>query len=1035
LRKRFTLWGVIYRFQTFEVDDATFELRKGGSPIPLQRKDFDVLCYLIENRSRVVRKEELIEAVWSKESVVDTAVHRVVSRLRHALGQAGRDMPIETIHGRGYRFRAEVDVHEAPQPPVESVRAVSVRVRAAVDRDADPFVGRSEIVGTILQAYHEAPLRGGQVFLLTGEPGSGKSRAADFATRQMHREGATILRARGLEFDGAPAFWPWVQVLREVTARRSPDEALARRGKVLLEQMNPSGDSVGGMQAIATHESAVLKFRLQDQLSEFMQSLCAESGARYVLWMDDLSLRDQDSIRVLDLISCGLRETALIVLVTVRSDPALSMGKLIELMPDDTQVITLESLRVDEVERYVSLVTGASDSKLLADRIHRKTGGNPQFMREMIRFLVTTHGAENLSGDQVDTAHFPAALREVVDWRLRGFDEQSRKILEVASVLGESFELPLLERVTSADPALLFRVLDSAMRYAVLQRTSESIRFRFSHGLIQEVLYKSLPSSDRARLHAKVADALELHAGDSASLAELAFHAYRGLPFSDAAKVVAHAGRAARMLASSGAYTDAFQLLGWALAAQKLEPEPKPRRRCKLLANAALAAIGAGDARACRRHVEELVEVATRNRYPDILALAGLILRPMSVMALSEPDPLARQALEAAAAGLPRVANSLKARVLSALSTIPPYSYDRDKRLELTAQARELATPLDRRSEFDSAAARLLALSAPEDRESARELISRFEDFCYQEPSTILGLQSHFYRLQIHQRAFEPDAAARELRSLGQLATDWSLPETAWLHDRLALQESYYEGDLATLCEGVVELTQRALRRSLRFGDRYAHAILAHLRRELPPEALPALPLSDTHAELERSIPLWEARTIRAAIDSGRMGHANSELGRMARARFRDIPRDAMLLPTLAELSLSVVTLGERRLAEDLIALMRPFTDHNVMDEFFFSWGALGTFVGELFRLLGERQSAKECFTEALELNLRLRHRPQELRTRLAMARLDASDPKSLRRRPVLEQLQLVFQEARRLGLVRIEQEAEQELRKVGASA
>ncbi len=1027
----YTTW-VIFRFAPFEVDDATFELRRTGEPIPLQRKDFDVLCYLIQNRSRVVRKEELIEAVWSKETVVDTAVHRVVSRLRHALGQEGRDRPIETIHGRGYRFRANVHTEEPEPGPKASLPVEDRQEPLTSERDADPFVGRNEVIAGVLRAYREAPQRGGQVFLFTGEPGSGKSRAADQATRLLERQGALVLRARGLEFDGAPAFWPWVQILREVVARRPPEDPLAVRGSRLLGQMNPDRGFVDTLALRQRSDSALYKFRLQDQLSEFVLSLCAETKQCCVVWLDDLSLRDQDSIQVLDLISCGLRQTPFVILVTVRSDPTLSMAQLIALMPDSTQVIALEALRPADVHRYVSIVTGTPDPSALAERIAQKTGGNPLFMREMVRFLVTTYGADNLSGDQVDMAHFPAALREVVDWRLRGFEKDERYLLEVASVCGESFELPILKRVTGADPARLFAVLDAAIRYGVLQRTQESIRYRFAHGLIQEVLYNSLASSDSARLHCAIAEVLELHAVDSASLTELAYHAYRGLPYGDPSKAVKHAATAAKAVASSGAYRDTLRFLGWALEAQKLEPEANPRRRCKLLANAAIAATGTGDAHENRRCVEELVEIATRNQFPDVLAIAGLILRPVSEAIYGKPDSLARQALEAAASGLPPAADSLRARVLSALSTLPPYSQDREKRLEMTARAQELATPLDRRSVFDSLSARLAALSAPEDLEEARGLCDALERFCYEEPSSISALQAHLYRIHVHQRCFEPDLVAREMRALGQLASDWSLPDATWLHDRLALQERYYEGDVAALCDGLGELTQRAVRQRLRYGERYAHACLSHLRRELPPELVPKLKLGTDTATLERTILLWEARAIRSAIQAGRVSTGRSEFGRLSRAQFRDIPRDAMLLATLAELSQSAVMLEEREHAATLLELMLPFTRQNVTDEFFFSWGALGSFAGDLLVLIGEQRRALECYREALELNERLRHRPQVLRVRLAIGALAIAEPMTQQRKQAAEELREVVAEASELGLRNVQWEAERTLRKAG---
>src|SRR5437868_12045073 len=96
-----------YRFGDFEVDFQVYELRKAGEPLRIDRKVFDLLRYLIEQRERVVDKNELLEHVWGGDVVVDAVVTTAVARLRKVLGQRGGEGgPVQTVHGRGYRFIA-----------------------------------------------------------------------------------------------------------------------------------------------------------------------------------------------------------------------------------------------------------------------------------------------------------------------------------------------------------------------------------------------------------------------------------------------------------------------------------------------------------------------------------------------------------------------------------------------------------------------------------------------------------------------------------------------------------------------------------------------------------------------------------------------------------------------------------------------------------------------------------------------------------------------------------------------------------------
>ena len=98
-----------YEFLDCEVDLDRRELRRAGNLVPVQRKVFDLLLYLIENRQRAVGKDELQDAVWPGTIVTETALTRAIMKARRAIGDdAVRQDAIKTIHGHGYRFLAEL---------------------------------------------------------------------------------------------------------------------------------------------------------------------------------------------------------------------------------------------------------------------------------------------------------------------------------------------------------------------------------------------------------------------------------------------------------------------------------------------------------------------------------------------------------------------------------------------------------------------------------------------------------------------------------------------------------------------------------------------------------------------------------------------------------------------------------------------------------------------------------------------------------------------------------------------------------------
>ena len=98
-----------FRFGGFELDLAKVELRADGELRPLEPQVFALIAYLVENRDRLVSRDELLEKVWDGRMVSDSALASRVKTARRALGDDGRSQQvIRTIHGQGYRFVAEV---------------------------------------------------------------------------------------------------------------------------------------------------------------------------------------------------------------------------------------------------------------------------------------------------------------------------------------------------------------------------------------------------------------------------------------------------------------------------------------------------------------------------------------------------------------------------------------------------------------------------------------------------------------------------------------------------------------------------------------------------------------------------------------------------------------------------------------------------------------------------------------------------------------------------------------------------------------
>ncbi len=162
-----------YRFGQFELDSGRRELTDDGAPIAVEPQVFDVLHYLIENRDHVVTKDALIENIWDGRFISDSAVSTAIKAARQVLGDDGRRQSIiRTIHGRGFRFVADIGEAEqrataatAPKPAASVPNNLRRLRRDLIGREAELDAIRAEI----------APQR---VVSIVGPGGAGKSALA-----------------------------------------------------------------------------------------------------------------------------------------------------------------------------------------------------------------------------------------------------------------------------------------------------------------------------------------------------------------------------------------------------------------------------------------------------------------------------------------------------------------------------------------------------------------------------------------------------------------------------------------------------------------------------------------------------------------------------------------------------------------------------------------------------------------------------------------------------------------------------------------
>ena len=402
--------------------------------------------------------------------------------------------------------------------------------KPSATRKAGP-VGRDDVLAELQRVVGEAVAGRGHLLLLAGEAGIGKTTLLTAAAGDAESRGVRVAWGWGWPGEGAPGYWPWVQVMRAFGLDIAWPEA---------------GDAVGRQEAAASD-----RFRLFDVVTS---RLLAESRIQpLLLLLDDLHWADQPSQLLLDFIARRLPAGAMAVVGSYR-DVGPAPGPALASLAARTTVLPLTGLSSDAVTGLVADVVGDQRAAEVAAGVHRRTGGNPFFVQQVSWLLHS--GRDGI----------PPGVHEALELRFAALPGTAAAVLRTAAVIGQRFRADLIAQVAGQPPEAVTEALAAAVRARVLCRDAPDA-YRFAHDLFREFGYEQLPAAEQARLHQRIGQALEARraAGGDVSLTELAGHFVHADPAS--APSWEYSVAAAREATARLAYEDAVRHWEHAVAA------------------------------------------------------------------------------------------------------------------------------------------------------------------------------------------------------------------------------------------------------------------------------------------------------------------------------------------------------------------------------------------------------------------------------------------------------------------------------------
>ncbi|MFQ5896985.1 MAG: adenylate/guanylate cyclase domain-containing protein [Candidatus Methylomirabilia bacterium] len=435
---------------------------------------------------------------------------------------------------------------EAPIEVYEIIGAGPVRRRleAAVARGLTRFVGRQTELEGLRQALEQAHAGHGQVVAVVGEPGVGKSRLFYEFTHSHRTHGWLILESGSVSYGKATVYLPVIDLLKAYFQIDTRDDERKIREKVmgkllaLDEALRPTLPAFLSLLDVPVEDPRWQDLdppqRRQRTLDAVKRLLLRESQVQPLLLVfEDLHWIDSETQAVLDSLIESLPTARLLLLVNYRPEYQHGWGSKTYY----TQ-LRIDPLPPESCEELLQALLGGDASlqpfrQLLIER----TEGNPFFLEESVRTLVETQvlvgerGAYRLA-KPVQTIQVPATVQAVLAARIDRLPPEDKRLLQSASVIGETVPFTLLQAVVELPEEELRRALSRLQTVEFLYETSlfPDLEYTFKHGLTYQVAYNSLLQERRRALHARIIEGIErIHTDRVAEHAErLAHHALRG---------------------------------------------------------------------------------------------------------------------------------------------------------------------------------------------------------------------------------------------------------------------------------------------------------------------------------------------------------------------------------------------------------------------------------------------------------------------------------------------------------------------------
>ena len=512
----------IYRFGVYQLHPKERQLSRDGQVVPLRGKVFDTLCVLVKNAGNLVRKDELMKAVWPDSVIEESNLSHTVCVLRRTLqSKEGGQRFIETVPSQGYRFVGEVEqIYEQP-------------ARLPLTGAADPsayIAERNPQFDQLRLALDRADAGERQIVFVTGEAGIGKSTLVRrFLAEVREARDCRTCQGQCLDQPGSrEAYMPLLEAFGQLCrqpGKQAVIEVLRHYAPTWLIQI-PSAVSPKERLLLQRSLAGINRERMLREGVDAIQVLTKEHPL--ILVIEDLHWSDDSTLDFLSQVARGPEAIRLLLIGTYRqtsSDKAYSISHISRQLrlSELCEEITLNFLSEEGIASYLLKRLGPTASRALSSLLYRRTEGHPLLVNALLNSWLANGFLREKDGEWLvmDSAYNPSflevpeSLRLVIESQVDRLPSAERDIVEAASLVGMEFSpltvaaaLNLSTTAVETACATLARESKFFTSCGKAGRSAGAVwgRYRFVHSLYREITYRHIPAGKRMRWHTRLGE-------------------------------------------------------------------------------------------------------------------------------------------------------------------------------------------------------------------------------------------------------------------------------------------------------------------------------------------------------------------------------------------------------------------------------------------------------------------------------------------------------------------------------------------------